>query len=119
MKIALNGHRRDEAQSGPAAKIKAIEKDLLAAKRGDWESKHRVERAMMPLLTNLAKKRSTENADINRLIERGKEGIAIAIRKFKTGTHGDRFEMFALPFVEARMDKPAHSGFFSRLFHRD
>jgi len=118
MKIGLNGNRHEENQSGPAARIKALEKDLAAAKRGDWEAKHRVERAMMPLVTTLARKRTSDNAEINRLIEGGKEGIATAIRKFKAGTDADRFQIFALPFIEARMDKPARSGFLARLFGR-
>jgi len=118
MKIALNGTKHDEAVSGPAARTRALEKDLAAAKRGDWEARHRVERALMPLLTTMAKKRASETAEINILLERGKEGIAIAIKKFKTGTSGDRFQIFALPFIENRMDKNERSGFLARLFGR-
>lgn len=117
MKIALNG-KREETQSGPAARTKALEKDLIAAKRGDWEARHRVERSLMPLLTSLAKKRSEDIPSINKHLEAGKEGIAVAIKKFKTGTHGDRFQIFALPFIESAMDKPKRSGFFARLFGR-
>ncbi len=116
MNIALNGTRHDETLSGPAARTKALERDLAAAKRGDWEARHRVERALMPLLTTMAKKRAGDNAAINALIERGKEGIDVAIRKFKSGTSGDRFQIFALPFIESRMDKNERSGFFARLF---
>ncbi len=70
----------------------------------------------MPLLTTMAKKRASDNGTVNALIERGKEGIAIAIKKFKAGTSGDRFQIFALPFIESRMDKDEHPGFFARLF---
>ncbi len=116
MNIALNGTKHGETLSGPAARTRALEKDLVAAKRGDWEAKHRVERSLMPLLTTMAKKRASDNAAINALIERGKQGIAIAIKKFKTGTSGDRFQIFALPFIESRMDKNEQRGFFARLF---
>ncbi len=116
MNIALNGTKHSEAMSAPAARAKALEKDLAAAKRGDWEARHRVERALMPLLTTMAKKRASDNGSINSLIERGKEGISIAIKKFKAGTSGDRFQIFALPFIESRMDKTERPGFFARLF---
>jgi DNA-directed RNA polymerase specialized sigma subunit len=116
MSISLKGTSHEETLSGPAARTRALEKDLAAAKRGDWEAKHRVERALMPLLTNMAKKRASDNAAINALIEQGKAGIAIAIKKFKSGTSGDRFQIFALPFIEGRMDKQKRPGFFARLF---
>lgn len=116
MSISLSGTGNDETLSGPAARTRALEKDLAAAKRGDWEAKHRVERTLMPLLTTMAKKRASDNNAINSLIEQGKEGIAIAIKKFKSGTSGDRFQIFALPFIESRMDKQKRPGFFARLF---
>ncbi len=113
---ALNGNKHEQTLSGPAARMRVLERDLVAAKRGDWEAKHRVERALMPLLTTMAKKRASNNAAINALIDRGKEGIAIAIKKFKGGTSGDRFQIFALPFIESRMDKSERTGFLARLF---
>ncbi|HAS82234.1 MAG TPA: hypothetical protein DCS43_06065 [Verrucomicrobia bacterium] len=103
--------------SGPAAKTKALEKDINAARRGDWEAKHRVERNLMPVLTTMAKKRASDVSSINDMIEHGKAGIATAIKKFKPGTSADRFQIFALPFIEAEMDGKK-SGFFSRLFGR-
>jgi len=116
MKVATNSTKHSEAMTAPAARTKALEKDLAAAKRGDWDARHRVERALMPLLTTMARKRASDNGAINDLIERGKEGIAAAIKKFKTGTSGDRFQIFALPFIESRMDKKERPSFFARLF---
>jgi hypothetical protein len=118
MRLPINGNSDGEHVTGPAARAKALEKDIVAAKRGDWEAKHRVERALMPLLNTLARKRARENADINRLIERGKEGIGDAIKHFKEGTHGDRFQIHALPFIEKKMDGGEGRGFFARLFGR-
>ncbi len=116
MKIPLTGSSTVQASSGPAARSKALEKDIKAAKRGDWEARHRIERALQPLLNSLAQKRSKENAELNRLLEAGKAGIAIAIRKVGQDITGDRFQIFALPFIEAQMDKSRKQGWFARLF---
>ncbi len=118
MKIGLNSSNNADSTTGPAARAKSLEKDIAAAKRGDWEARHRVEKAVAPLLNSLACKRSQDNTEINRLLECGKQGIAVAIRKFKSGTRGDRFQIFALPYIEGKMDKTSHGGFFSRLFGR-
>lgn len=115
MKIPLTGNS-DTSSSGPAARAKALEKDIFAAKRGDWEARHRVERNLQPLLQKLAQKRSQNTAEFNQMIEAGKKGIATAIRKVDKGISGDRFQIFALPFIEAQMDKSNHPGWLARLF---
>ncbi len=115
--MPLNGAKYENTPSGPDARSKAMEKDLIAARRGDWEAKHRIERILMPLLTSLARKRASDNTSVNRLIDAGKKGITIAINKSKAGISGDRFQIFALTFIEAAMDKPA-GGFLARLFGR-
>lgn len=116
MKIPLNSGSSSSTTSGPAARAKALEKDIQAARKGDWEARHRVERQLMPLLTSLAKKRASDNTEINKLIEAGKSGIATAIKKVKPGLSGDRFQIFALPFIEGAMDKPAKGGLLQKLF---
>ena len=115
MKIPLNT-APNGSQPSTAARMQALGRDLEAAKRGDWEAKHRVEATMMPILQDLAKKRASSNAEINALIEAGKQGIAKAIKKFKISTGADRFQIFALRFVEDKMDNPSSGGFFSRIF---
>jgi hypothetical protein len=113
MSIALNGGSGETAAD---AKTESFKKDLLAAKRGDWNARHRVESTFNQILTDLAKKRASSNADINALIEAGKQGIAIAIKKFKIDSGADRFQIFALQFIEKKMDNPNSGGFFAKLF---
>jgi DNA-directed RNA polymerase specialized sigma subunit len=116
MKIPLNAGGAG-GQASAAARYQALERDLKAAKRGDWEARHRIEASLLPLLKDLAKKRASENGDINTLIEAGKQGIATAIKKYKAASGADRFQVFALRFIEDRMDKPrASARFFARLF---
>ena len=116
MRIPLNNGNGETPLSGPEARIRALGKDIAAARRGDWEARRRVERSLMPLLVTLAKKRASETAEVNKLIDAGKEGIAAAIRKFTAGTPADRFQIFALPYIEERMDHPGRRSFLSRLF---
>ncbi len=115
MKIPLST-APNGSQPSAAARIQALGRDLEAAKRGDWEAKHRVEATMMPIIQDLAKKRGSTNAEINTLIDAGKQGIAKAIKKFKISTGADRFQIFALRFIENKMDNPNSGGFFSRIF---
>ncbi|MFU8780400.1 MAG: hypothetical protein ACNA71_05165 [Kiritimatiellia bacterium] len=117
MKIPLSGNQT-EVTSGPAARSKALEKDIRAAKKGDWEARHRVERSLMPLLKKLAERRSGDVAGFNAMIEAGKAGIADALRKVGNDISGDRFQIFALPFIEQRMDKSHKPGLLKRLFGR-
>jgi len=115
MSLSLNSGSHT-GQTADAARAKTLEKDLQAAKRGDWKAKHRIESTFTQILTDLAKKRASSNAEINTLIEAGKQGISIAIKKYKSSTGADRFQIFALRFIENKMDNPNSGGFFSKLF---
>lgn len=114
MKIPLN-MGNNGTQSSRDAQAKQIERDVLAAKSGDWNAKSNLARTFMPLLQTRAQKRSSDTAEINTLIERGKEGLFKACRKYNQKTVGAaHFQTFALDYIEKAMDsKP---GFFSRLF---
>jgi hypothetical protein len=118
MKIPLNmGNTSGSSEKQEQARV--LEHDIIACKGGDWEAKNRLTKAFTPLLLALAKKRSDDNGAINRYIEAGKNGLYAATRKYKPSIGADRFQIFALDFIEAQMnqaDKPA--GFFARLFGR-
>lgn len=117
MKIALNFKQDDAYVPDGVEQEKAIERDVLACKRGDWEAKSRLTQTFMPLLTSLAKKRSQETATTNRYIEAGKDGLMNAVRHFKPGVSA-KFQIFALTYVEDAMDRSDRPGFFARLFGR-
>ena len=117
MKIALN-MRQGEDLSQDGDREKSIERDIAAAKRGDWEAKTRLARTFMPLFTSLARKRAHETAAINRHIEAGRDGLLNAVRSYKPNA-GMKFEVFALSYIEDEMDRASKPGFFARLFgHR-
>jgi hypothetical protein len=113
MKIALN-MKEEAPTSNRAVQAKAIENHVVAAKKGDWNAKHNLERAFMPLMTSLAEKRTTDTAEFNTLIEGAKDGLARATKKYKLGGN---FQIFALDFIEKSMDGGG-GGLFSRLFGR-
>ena len=116
MKIALNLKQNDYT-TPEANREKAIERDVEACKKNDWEAKTRLIQAFMPLLTSLAKKRTQDTAPMNRLIEAGKEGLTDAARHY-TQSSGVKFQLFALNYIEAHMDRLNQPGFFARLFGR-
>jgi DNA-directed RNA polymerase sigma subunit (sigma70/sigma32) len=123
MKIALNmgGDAND-----PKAAQKVLERDILAAKDGDWNAKGNLARVFMPLLTSLAEKRTKDPARLNRCVEAGKQGLFHAARKYKSSMGPDHFRVFALDFIEQSMDRavkaeetgPGQGGLLSRLFGR-
>ncbi len=116
MKIPLNINQGSSGNTR-AAKAKVLEHDVLAAKDGDWNAKTRLAQSFMPLIKSLAEKRATETQQINNLIEAGKEGVYAAAKKYKKNMGADKFRLFALDHIEARMDrKSGGGGFFSRLF---
>ena len=114
MKIPLNTNN-EEGQTASAARTKALQRDILAAKKGDWKARDAVIQVFTPLLKSMAGKRSSDPQEISQLVAAGKEGIKKAIKKYKASTGADMFQLFALKFVEKNMDNPS-GGFFSRLF---
>jgi len=120
MKIPLNVNRSD-GMSALAEQNHALGNYLLAAKRGDWDAKHAVVHTFTPLIRTMATRRTTDTTAQNALIEAGKQGLLDAIKKYRVSQGADRFQLFALDFIEARMNKPASvgGGFLARLFgHR-
>ena len=113
--MALNLNSSDGVSSADK-RMQVLERDLKAAKRGDWNAKKRVYSSMRDILNNFAAKRSSSNEEINVLLEAGKQGIDQAIKKFKLSSGADRFQIFALTFIEKKMDNPSSGGFFSKIF---
>ena len=69
------------------------------------------------MIKSLAEKRATETPRINDLIEAGKEGLYAATKKYKKTMGPEKFRLFALDYIESKMDcKSKGGGFFSRLF---
>jgi DNA-directed RNA polymerase specialized sigma subunit len=119
MKIPLK-MSQENGTSGHAAEAKVIERDVLAAKGGDWNAKNNLVRTLTPLLRSRAEKHAATPADLNRFIEAGKEGLSKAIRKYNSKVGGSHFQVFALDFIDQAMDREAGGGggFFARLFGR-
>ncbi|MBN2301210.1 MAG: hypothetical protein JXN60_01705 [Lentisphaerae bacterium] len=114
MKIPLN-MGKDPSQSSKAAQARELEKNILAAQKGDWTAKNNLFRTYSSLINSLAKKRAQNPGQMNNYIELGKEGLFKAARKYKPSVSPERFQIFALDFIEASMDGSG-GGFLSRLF---
>jgi DNA-directed RNA polymerase sigma subunit (sigma70/sigma32) len=117
VKIALNFKQEDAYVPDGVEQEKALERDVLACKRGDWEAKSRLFQTFMPLFTSIAKKRTQDTATINRYIEAGKDGLMNAVRHFKHGSSA-KFQIFALVYIETAMDRINRPGLFAWLFKR-
>jgi DNA-directed RNA polymerase specialized sigma subunit len=118
MKIPLRV-AKEANPSSRTAQTRLLERDIMAAKRGDWNAKNNLVRTFTPLLTSLAQKRSADTAEVNRYIEAGKNGLFTAVAKYKQNIGPEKFRVFALDFIEKNMDRAAGGkgeGFFSRLF---
>ncbi len=119
MKIPMNYHNNNDGLTAKSAQEKILMRDVNAAKKGDWNAKNHLAQTLMPLLTSIAQKRSSNTADINNYIEAGKKGLFDAVKKYKDGVTPGGFQVFALGFMEKEMDsahKKKSGGFFSRLF---
>jgi len=92
--------------------------DLIAAKRGDWNAKNSLCRTFLPLMTSLIQKRTTETAKQNAMMERAKDGLLKAVKKFHMDQGADKFQIFALNYIETSLDANPKVGFFARLFRK-
>ncbi|MBT3295559.1 MAG: hypothetical protein HN919_20950 [Verrucomicrobia bacterium] len=117
MKIPLK-LGQDGQQSTVAAAAAAIARDVRAVKSGDWTAKNNLVRAFQPLLTSLSEKRAHgDHGKHNRYIDAGKEGLFRAAKKYKSKSHGDNFQLFALDYIERSMNGiDQDGGLMSRLF---
>ncbi len=116
MKIPLNVNKA-EGVTAAAEQDRILAHNLTAAKRGDWEAKKVIVSTFTPLIRTLAERRTSDIPAQNKLIESGKEGLGVAIKKFNAARGADRFQLFALDFIERHMDAPPPSGgFLSRIF---
>lgn len=121
MKIAL--HLGQTEAPSRETSLKALERDILSAQHGDWNAKNNLARTFLPLLTSLAEKRASERAQINALIDAGKQGLFVAAAKYKASTGPGHFQVFALDFIEKSMDSALSGGggiggLFRKLFKR-
>ena len=118
MKIPLTSQHEGETPAGQ--KLRKLANDLAAARRSDWGARDRVVHHFTPLIRSLADKRTQDPREIQRLVEAGKAGLVTAIGRFDPAAGTERFQLFALDYIEKRMDRPAGAGgFFSRLLRRD
>src|SRR5512137_2503949 len=100
MKIALNMGNANGGQTTKAAQAKVLERDIIAAKKGDWNAKNNIVRTFMPLLTSLAEKRGKDVHAVNEYIDHGKEGLFKAVKKYKPAEGAERFHIFAVEYIE-------------------
>jgi DNA-directed RNA polymerase specialized sigma subunit len=99
--------------------LQELQQTILAAKRGDWSANNDLVRRFTPLLKSLAEKRASNNAaDLNKFIEAGKKGLASAAKKYRKGMRPEKFQVFALDFIERHMDRASKGGggLLSRMF---
>jgi len=112
VKISLNLGQNDTYTSD-VDREKALERNVAACRKGDWEAKARLLNTFMPLLTSLARRRSSETAAINRYIEAGKEGLLVAARHYRE-SHSAKFQIFALGYIENAMNQANRRGLLAR-----
>ena len=105
MKIPLNISAA--AQHDKTEQVLAFEHDILDSREGDEEARVRLANHFMRFLTALARERSHDVGLINLYVEAGKTGLYRAARKCKQGGSPERFQMFAVPYIEKSMDRQA------------
>ena len=117
MKISLSMNQEADLK-GTAAQDKALERDIIAARQGDWTARNNLARTFQGLLTSLAEKRASEPGKVSKHVEAGKEGLFRAAQKFNVSQGAHKFRIFAVEYIERAMDGKHTTSFMARLFGR-
>lgn len=98
------------------AENEALEKAIRGCQMGDWNAKNALARIFHPLLLTLAEKRCGvgQVSEINKTMEKGRHGLFEAAMRFKLNANAQNFRVFALPYIEKRID--GRRSFWERLF---
>jgi hypothetical protein len=115
MKIAIDVSQGVD-MSGSAAQDRALERDILAAKSGDWQAKQNLVKVFTPLINSLASKRGSDAAQVAAYVAAGKVGTMVAAGRYRSGQGSHNFRLAAAACIEAAMDKVSKPSFFKRLF---
>lgn len=113
VKISL---RMGDFESDAAAEARALEQIILRAGEGDFEAREALVQQFLPLLQSLARRRASDVAEVNRLIETGKEALLAAARRYKAGRGTEKFKLQAAEAIDAAMANRPRKGWLARLF---
>jgi DNA-directed RNA polymerase specialized sigma subunit len=99
-----------------SAENEALERAIRGCQMGDWNAKNSLARIFHPLLHTLAEKRvgAGQTAEINKAMERGRQGLFEAAHNYKPSVGIQHFRIFALPYIEKHID--GRQSFWSRVF---
>jgi DNA-directed RNA polymerase specialized sigma subunit len=115
MKIALNMNQA-EGQTAGQIEIEKLVGYLTAAQQGDWEAKARIVTMFTPLVTSMVDHRGLADEARSAAIERGKRGVERAAKKYKLVNGGDKFQLFAIRFIDVAID--SKGGLLAKLLGR-
>ncbi len=116
MKISLNLNSETPA-SAKAAQARTLEQSILLTRKGDWNARKGLVSQFHPLILSLAHKRTSDPETVNMLVEAGSTGLLVAVRKYRKSVGPDHFRVFALRYIEARMDRAVRGpGLLARMF---
>ncbi|MBN1670251.1 MAG: hypothetical protein JXR37_04420 [Kiritimatiellae bacterium] len=116
MKIPLN-LGGDQGRADKVAHDRALEQVIDRCNKGDWEAKEVLVSTFMALLRTMATKRAADPRLAVRYIDAGKKGLFRAAQKYKPSIGPEKFQVFAVDFIEREMDSvDKRKGFLGRLF---
>jgi DNA-directed RNA polymerase specialized sigma subunit len=115
MKIALNLNQESTATIG-AVQDKELEQLILMTRSGDWAAKERLAKMFLPVIQDMASKRSDSGIDHALLVDAGRRGVVKAAKKSgpSQGAHG--FRISVVEHIERAVDRAAKGSILSKLF---
>lgn len=115
MKIALNMGGGVDMTSG-TAQDKALERDILGAKSGDWTAKQNLAKTFQPLIASLAQKRTADAQKSQELSKAARDALVRIARKYRPVDGPHKFRILAAEAMQEAMDHAVRPSFFARLF---